>query len=54
MNIMVCHHLDPSIPEDVAFAESRIWQETIATQDISDNLGAFSMISYDSQGMGRV
>ncbi|HEY9769621.1 MAG TPA: urease subunit alpha [Coleofasciculaceae cyanobacterium] len=52
--LMVCHHLDKSIPEDVAFAESRIRQETIAAEDILHDLGAFSMISSDSQAMGRV
>lgn len=52
--LMVCHHLDPSIPEDVAFAESRIRPETIAAEDILHDLGALSMISSDSQAMGRV
>ncbi len=52
--LMVCHHLDPAIPEDVAFAESRIRRETIAAEDILHDLGAFSMISSDSQAMGRV
>jgi urease subunit alpha len=52
--LMVCHHLDPSIPEDVAFAESRIRRETIAAEDILHDLGAISMISSDSQAMGRV
>ncbi|MDD5277001.1 MAG: urease subunit alpha [Methylovulum sp.] len=52
--LMVCHHLDPSIPEDVAFAESRIRRETIAAEDVLHDLGAFSMISSDSQAMGRV
>ena len=52
--LMVCHHLDPSIPEDVAFADSRIRKETIAAEDILHDLGAFSMISSDSQAMGRV
>jgi len=52
--LMVCHHLDPSIPEDVAFAESRIRRETIAAEDILHDIGAFSMISSDSQAMGRV
>ncbi|PWB32378.1 urease subunit alpha [Pseudomonas sp. SDI] len=52
--LMVCHHLDPSIPEDVAFAESRIRRETIAAEDILHDLGAFSMTSSDSQAMGRV
>jgi len=50
----VCHHLDPAIPEDVAFAESRIRRETIAAEDILHDLGAFSMIASDSQAMGRV
>lgn len=52
--LMVCHHLNPNIPEDVAFAESRIRRETIAAEDILQDLGAFSMISSDSQAMGRV
>ncbi|NVK19459.1 MAG: urease subunit alpha [Methylocystaceae bacterium] len=52
--LMVCHHLDSNIPEDVAFAESRIRRETIAAEDILHDLGAFSMISSDSQAMGRV
>ena len=52
--LMVCHHLDASIPEDVAFAESRIRRETIAAEDILHDLGAFSMLSSDSQAMGRV
>ncbi|TYQ27500.1 urease subunit alpha [Pseudanabaena sp. UWO310] len=52
--LMVCHHLDPSIPEDVSFAESRIRRETIAAEDILHDIGAFSMISSDSQAMGRV
>ncbi len=52
--LMVCHHLDPAIPEDVAFADSRIRRETIAAEDILHDLGAFSMISSDSQAMGRV
>ncbi|HLP87275.1 MAG TPA: urease subunit alpha [Nostocaceae cyanobacterium] len=52
--LMVCHHLDPSIPEDVAFAESRIRRETIAAEDILHDLGVFSMIASDSQAMGRV
>jgi len=52
--LMVCHHLDPNIPEDVAFAESRIRKETIAAEDILHDLGAFSIISSDSQAMGRV
>ncbi|MDF2232735.1 urease subunit alpha [Albimonas sp. CAU 1670] len=52
--LMVCHHLDPSIPEDVAFAESRIRRETIAAEDILHDIGAFSIIASDSQAMGRV
>ncbi len=52
--LMVCHHLDPNIPEDIAFAESRIRRETIAAEDILHDLGAISMISSDSQAMGRV
>lgn len=52
--LMVCHHLDPAIPEDVSFAESRIRRETIAAEDILHDLGAFSMIASDSQAMGRV
>ncbi len=52
--LMVCHHLDPSIAEDIAFAESRIRKETIAAEDILHDLGAFSMIASDSQAMGRV
>jgi urease subunit alpha len=52
--LMVCHHLDPRIPEDVAFAESRIRRETIAAEDILHDIGAFSMMSSDSQAMGRV
>jgi urease subunit alpha len=52
--LMVCHHLDPKIAEDVAFAESRIRKETIAAEDILHDLGAFSMMSSDSQAMGRV
>ncbi|HVY34912.1 MAG TPA: urease subunit alpha [Caulobacteraceae bacterium] len=52
--LMVCHHLDPTIPEDLAFAESRIRKETIAAEDILHDLGAFSIISSDSQAMGRV
>jgi len=52
--LMVCHHLDPNIPEDVAFAESRIRRETIAAEDILHDMGALSMISSDSQAMGRV
>src|SRR5690606_37488035 len=52
--LMVCHHLDPAIAEDVAFAESRIRKETIAAEDILHDMGAFSMIASDSQAMGRV
>ena len=52
--LMVCHHLSPSIPEDIAFAESRIRKETIAAEDILHDIGAFSVISSDSQAMGRV
>src|SRR6185369_1914212 len=52
--LMVCHHLDPSIAEDVAFAESRIRRETIAAEDILHDKGAFSMMSSDSQAMGRI
>jgi urease subunit alpha len=52
--LMVCHHLDPRIPEDVAFAESRIRKETIAAEDLLHDMGAFSIISSDSQAMGRV
>jgi urease subunit alpha len=52
--LMVCHHLDSKIPEDVAFAESRIRPETIAAEDLLQDLGAFSMMSSDSQAMGRV
>ncbi|MGD9536547.1 MAG: urease subunit alpha [Alphaproteobacteria bacterium] len=52
--LMVCHHLDRAIPEDVAFAESRIRRDTIAAEDILHDLGAFSMISSDSQAMGRI
>src|SRR3989442_10303298 len=52
--LMVCHHLDSAIAEDVAFAESRIRRETIAAEDILHDLGAFSMMSSDSQAMGRV
>ncbi len=52
--LMVCHHLSPSIPEDIAFAESRIRRETFAAEDILHDLGAFSMIASDSQAMGRV
>src|SRR5437763_398649 len=52
--LMVCHHLDPNLPEDVAFAESRIRGETIAAEDVLHDLGAISMISSDSQAMGRI
>ncbi len=52
--LMVCHHLDPAIPEDLSFAESRIRRETIAAEDILHDLGAFSIVSSDSQAMGRV
>jgi urease subunit alpha len=52
--LMVCHHLDKAIPEDVAFAESRIRRETIAAEDILHDMGAFSIIASDSQAMGRV
>jgi len=52
--LMVCHHLDPNIPEDIAFADSRIRKETIAAEDILHDLGVFSMLSSDSQAMGRV
>jgi urease subunit alpha len=52
--LMVCHHLDPTIPEDIAFAESRIRKETIAAEDMLHDLGAISMMSSDSQAMGRV
>ena len=52
--LMVCHHLDPEIPEDIAFAESRIRKETIAAEDILHDMGAFSIIASDSQAMGRV
>ena len=52
--LMVCHHLDPSIAEDLAFAESRIRKETIAAEDILHDLGALSMMSSDSQAMGRL
>jgi urease subunit alpha len=52
--LMVCHHLDPAIAEDVAFAEARIRRETIAAEDILHDLGALSMMSSDSQAMGRV
>ena len=52
--LMVCHHLDPRIPEDVAFADSRIRGETIAAEDVLHDLGAISMMSSDSQAMGRI
>ena len=52
--LMVCHHLNPQVPEDVAFAESRIRPETIAAEDILHDLGVFSMLSSDSQAMGRI
>ena len=52
--LMVCHHLSPGVPEDVAFADSRIRAETIAAEDILHDLGAFSMMSSDSQAMGRI
>src|SRR5207247_8270721 len=52
--LMVCHHLDPAIAEDLAFAESRIRKETIAAEDILHDLGALSMMSSDSQAMGRI
>jgi urease len=52
--LMVCHHLDKSIPEDLAFAESRIRGETVAAEDVLHDTGAISMISSDSQAMGRV
>ena len=51
---MVCHHLDRNIPEDLAFAESRIRAETVAAEDVLHDIGALSMISSDSQAMGRV
>lgn len=51
---LVCHHLDKNIPEDVAFAESRIRKETIAAEDILHDMGAISIISSDSQAMGRI
>lgn len=51
--LMVCHHLDKSIPEDIAFAESRIRGETVAAEDVLHDQGAISMISSDSQAMGR-
>lgn len=52
--LMVCHHLDHNIPEDLAFAESRIRAETVAAEDVLHDTGAISMISSDSQAMGRV
>jgi urease subunit alpha len=52
--LMVCHHLNPKIPEDLAFAESRIRAETIAAEDVLHDLGAISMMSSDSQAMGRI
>ena len=52
--VMVCHHLNPRVPEDVAFAESRIRAETIAAEDILHDMGAISMLGSDSQGMGRI
>jgi urease subunit alpha len=52
--LMVCHHLSPNVPEDVAFADSRIRPETIAAEDVLHDLGAFSMMSSDSQAMGRI
>src|SRR5713226_9290024 len=52
--IMTCHHLNPLVPEDVAFAESRIRAETIAAEDVLHDLGAISMLGSDSQGMGRI
>ena len=52
--LMVCHHLDPNLPEDLAFAESRIRPETIAAEDILHDIGALSMMSSDAQAMGRV
>src|SRR4051794_5424628 len=52
--VMVCHHLNPAVPEDVAFAESRIRRETIAAEDVLHDIGAISMIGSDSQGMGRI
>ena len=52
--IMVCHHLNPNVPEDVAFAESRIRAGTIAAEDVLHDIGAISMLGSDSQGMGRV
>lgn len=52
--LMVCHHLDKSIPEDIAFADSRIRAETVAAEDVLQDEGAISMISSDSQAMGRI
>src|SRR5438046_9125256 len=52
--LMVCHHLSPSVPEDVAFADSRIRPETIAAEDVLHDLGAISIMSSDSQAMGRI
>ena len=52
--LMVCHHLNPSVPEDIAFADSRIRKETIAAEDILQDMGVFSMVSSDAQAMGRV
>jgi urease len=52
--LMVCHHLDKSIPEDIAFADSRIRAETVAAEDVLQDTGAISMISSDSQAMGRI
>ena len=52
--LMVCHHLNPSIPEDLAFADSRIRRETIAAEDILQDMGVFSMVSSDAQAMGRI
>jgi len=52
--LMVCHHLDKSSPEDLSFAESRIRAETVAAEDVLHDIGAISMISSDSQAMGRV
>ena len=52
--LMVCHHLNPDIPEDIAFADSRIREETIAAEDILQDMGIFSMMSSDAQAMGRV
>ena len=51
---MVCHHLNPALPEDVAFAESRIRAQTIAAEDVLHDIGAISMLGSDSQGMGRI